>query len=402
MTTAATSGSHASPWLVRRFNAAGSAAGARAALVPDRLIGVACHREGVEPEAFTPRVREGLGHLCASLREEGVLHRYGALYARNLITTALVVRAQVDAWIARHPDLDDWPLVPPIIIVGLQRSGTTHLHRLLSTAEDARPLALWELMMPAPPARGPDLRRAQVRVAHAAFRKTTSPVLDAMHCMRADLPDECQFLLRLDSRSPVLWTALAALSYCDWLLDEDLTETYQLYRRILLLLQAETPGMRLTLKNPGHALHLRELLAAVPEAHVVQTHRDPRQTLASQCKLTLTAQAALTEGAELGRVIDRVVAMQHAMATRSVAIRQAPCSILDVDHRALVADPVGTAQGIRAHFGLPPIDGARIGSYATRNRQHGRGRYRYSLDEFGLDAAVLGDRFRPYLERFIA
>ena len=390
------------PWLVRRFNAGGSAASAREQLDADELIAVARRRLGTQSAPFGPRVHEGLSRLCRSVKDEAVLSRFGALYAKNMLVTSLVVRARVDAWIDAHPDLDDTPLVPPLIVVGLQRSGTTHLHRLLCAAEDARPVPLWELMMPAPPARGLDLRRLQVRLAFGAFRRTSSPVIDAMHYMRPDLPDECQFLLRLDFRAPVLWTALSALSYCDWLLEEDLNETYQLYRRVLLLLQRGSPGKRLTLKNPGHALHLRELLGAVPEALVVQTHRDPLHTLASQCKLTLTAQSGLTEGVDVARVIDRVVEMQRVMAERSVQARAGSCPILDVDYRSLVADPQATVRRIRAHFDLSPPDEARLGAYAGGNRQYSRGSYRYAPDQFGLDADRIAALFQPYVARFLS
>jgi hypothetical protein len=70
-----------------------------------------------------------------------------------------------------------------------------------------------------------------------------------------------------------------------------MTETYRMYRRLLVHLQGTTPGLRLTLKDPTHALHLQALLKAIPEALVVQTHRDPLECVPSAHKLTMTTQA---------------------------------------------------------------------------------------------------------------
>jgi len=354
---------------------------------------------------FDDRVKDGTRRLCASLRGAGTLHPFGQLYARTLISGALAVRARLDRYFTAHPELEEQPLHRPLVVYGLQRSGTTFLHRLLAEGDGARGLALWELMQPVPPERGPDLRRLATTAIMRGFRMTAPPTLDAMHFMRPGLADECQFILRLDLRSPVLWTALAALSYAEWLFDEDMEVSCRLYRRVLQLFQAQDPSRRLVLKNPGHTLYAEALLQALPEAAFVQTHRDPLATLPSQCKLTLTAQSAMTEGVDPAAVVDTVTHMQGRMAMRSVDLADTPAGdrVMHVRYPELVAEPMTTVRRIHERFDLPwgAAQAARMTAHLRRNTQHRRGKNPYSIEQFGLDRDQLGALFGDYRGRFL-
>ena len=396
------------PWILRRLNAraeqAAGPGGYRAALEPAEILRAVDERLGWSA-SMPARVHAALERMCASLREDSNLHHYGASYIRNLIVSSLVVRARLDRRFDEQPELERTELIPPLIIVGLQRSGTTLLHRMMAEAEDAREVPLWELLDPVPPVRGPDLRAVKMAATFYAFRFAAPAGIDAMHYMRPHLADECQFMLRLDLRAAVFWTAVASFGYADWLLAEDQVETYRLYRRLLQLLQHGSPGRRLTLKNPAHTLALGALLDAVPEALVVQTHRTPLETLPSQCLLTLIAQTAMTRGVDPARVVETVARMQLAMATRSVEARETEAgrAIVDVDYAALVRDPVATVVDVRARFGLDSSAGLRerLRAHLAANAQHGRGRYRYDLQQFGLDPAEVRDAFAAYVERFL-
>lgn len=389
------------PPVVRMFNKMAARRG-QPRLSPNQLL----TRAAGAGAGFDARVEEGVRALCTSLNAEAALHPFGQAYARALIGGALKVRAQVDRLFADRPELAHVPLRRPLVIFGFQRSGTTFLHRLLAEGDDTRSLALWELMSPVNPNRRLDTRRVSAWLTFYAFRHTAPLAMDAMHYMRPSLPDECQFLFRLDMRSPMLWTALAALSYAEWLFEQDMGPTCALYRRILQYFQAQHPNARLVLKNPGHTLYIDALMAALPEAQFVQTHRDPLATLPSQCKLTLTAQSAMTDGMDPARVVDTVVHMQWLMAQRSLAVRETAEGrrIFDVAYDDLVSDPVGVARHIHEHFDLPwsPAQKERIASHVRRNRQYRHGRYTYSLEQFGLHREQLAEAFAGYTQRFLA
>ena len=44
--------------------------------------------------------------------------------------------------LARHPEIHEIELVPPVVIAGLPRTGTTHLHNLLAADPDVPGAAL--------------------------------------------------------------------------------------------------------------------------------------------------------------------------------------------------------------------------------------------------------------------
>ncbi len=52
--------------------------------------------------------------------------------------------------LSRHPEIHDIELAPPVVIAGLPRTGTTHLHNLLAAAPTFRTLPYWESNEPFP------------------------------------------------------------------------------------------------------------------------------------------------------------------------------------------------------------------------------------------------------------
>jgi len=74
----------------------------------------------------------------------------------------------------------------------------------------------------------------------------------------------------------------------------------------------------------------------------------------------------------------------------------------DVDYRAFVADPVGTAEQLYNHFGFPLGDGIRAGlrAYAADHAQGKHGAHGYTLEEYGLSGDQVLERLAGYVERF--
>jgi len=234
--------------------------------------------------------------------------------------------------------------------------------------------------------------------------RTSPPDLDAMHYTRADLPEECVLGMRLDFRSLVFWRSAPLFGYHKWLLEQDLTGTYRVYRNLLQFFQQAAPGKRLTLKAPMHLLDPGSLLKVFPEALIVQTHREPNECVPSDQKLTFGFQAGVTEGVDPARVIDATTQGQLALANRSVAVRQQvpPSQIFDISYRQLVAEPTATVHAIYTHFGLP-MDAAveaSLAAYIEENRQYKHGRNRYTLAQYGLNAAELQEQFASYRAYF--
>jgi hypothetical protein len=388
------------PRLLRLLNRAG--AGLRG-MIPrigrldaEEMIAWAVRRAGHADFGEDTAWREALDVYVPSLERDAGLHLLGRIHLRDVVRRALLDRLHLQRL---RPGLR--PLArPPLVVCGLPRSGTTFLHRMLCEAEQTRALPLWELMEPIRPP-GPDRRLARANRRMSRLRALTPMDLDAIHLMRPELPDECSFLLKSALRSAMLWQA-PALGWLDWHLSTPATSAYRDWRDWLALLQV--PDRRFVLKDPFHVACLPELFAAVPDAMVVRTHRDPLETLPSYHKLTLNMHAVLCERLDVPAIVEANTRWQVALAEAAVRVEpNVPQSrVLDVDYRRLLADPVGVARDIHTHFGLGWDAGLedRLGAYVRQNAQRKYGENAYAIADFGQSDGELRRRFGAYRDAF--
>ncbi len=376
--------------------------GRRGDFDPDRLEERArrtCGLLDLGPDEY----REGLEVLCRSAEQDADLNAFGRVVMQIQIHNALVTRLLRIEARARTPEVFEAPLPPPLIIVGLPRSGTTFLHRMLSLAPDARALTTWEVRRPLPD-RGIDLRRAMAALQIGAF-KMAMPGVDAKHRIDLDEPEECMFLLDSSLCSAAFWIFGPIYGYVEWLLDQDLRPAYRVYREHLQMFAAGSPGRRLVLKAPFHTPYLEELIGAVPEAMVVQTHRDPVKITSSVNSLFASYHGAACRDLDVGRMARVNLDLLTRMARGSMEARAhiGEDRVLDVSHAALVEDPIGVVRRIHSHHGLP-FDGeyeATLEAYLERRPRRRFGKHEYSADEFGMTDAEIAAEFTAYVERFV-
>jgi len=118
-------------------------AGASMALDPDTLMAEAVAQTGLAGFG-APDFVGRLEILCAALRDEARLNDAGvmaqALFVGGLLRNRLLLEDLID----RHPEILQVEVARPIIICGLPRTGTTHLHNLLSCDPALRSLPYWE------------------------------------------------------------------------------------------------------------------------------------------------------------------------------------------------------------------------------------------------------------------
>src|SRR6516162_5423890 len=122
--------------------------------------------------------RERLDVYLAALREIVGLHAAGVVNFYGQLLQLLKNRLLFTDLLRRHPEIDDIQLRPPIVIAGLPRTGTTHLHNLLAAAPTFRTMPYWESVEPFPlPAEAgvePDPRRTRMDVASAGLHTVMS------------------------------------------------------------------------------------------------------------------------------------------------------------------------------------------------------------------------------------
>src|SRR5262249_50057183 len=87
--------------------------------------------------------------LLTALRDVGGLTAPGRLSFHSQVLQLLKNRLLLTDLVARHPEIPEIDLAPPVIIAGLPRTGTTHLHNLLAADPRFRPPPHWD--RPAPP-----------------------------------------------------------------------------------------------------------------------------------------------------------------------------------------------------------------------------------------------------------
>ena len=141
--------------------------------------------------------RERLDRYVAELREIE-MHGPGIVNFHAQLVQWLKNRLLLTDLLTRHPEIDDIELAPPVVIAGLPRSGTTHLHNMLAAAPTFRSLPYWESVEPFPlPAEigvEPDPRIGRMDVAVQTM-DLLMPYFPLMHEMTTDhVHEEIQLL----------------------------------------------------------------------------------------------------------------------------------------------------------------------------------------------------------------
>ena len=93
-------------------------------------------------------------------------------------------------------------------------------------------------------------------------------------------------------------------------------------------------------------------------------------------------------------------ACEHAIAARA---RLGEDRFLDVHHRDLIADPMGTMRRVYEFLDLELTPGSRARHRSTgkrRNRSGAHGTHRYTAEQFGLSTAQLRSDYDFYIRHF--
>jgi hypothetical protein len=345
---------------------------------------------------------EALGVLLDSYASDEDLTPFGSKISRVFLRGALVARLLSEAAWKQHPEHADVPIERPIFVTGLPRTGTTALHRLLTVDPAHQGLEMWLTEMPQPrPPRETWESNPVFQGIEAQFSKhhIEHPEFMGVHYMSAGEVEECWQLLRQTFKS-VSYECLANLpTYSKWLEGQDWTNAYARHKKNLQLIGLPDRDRRWVLKNPSHLFALDELLAVYPDALIVQTHRAPSTIIPSVCSLAEQATDGWSNKFK-GEVIGRSQLELWARGLEQFNAARAqhdPAQFIDVEYQDFVADPLGTVEGIYTRFDLPLTTQAQQAMEAMHEESRSGDRrpaHKYTLEEFGLTAAEVEERFR--------
>jgi hypothetical protein len=371
----------------------------------DSLVGAARRRSNLHDAdlSFVPGVnhQEALDCFLTSLENEAALTPTGRYFAREQVITSLSNRLALSHALAVDPSVADHDLSPAIVIVGLPRSGTTLLQHLLARDPAHRVLRQWEAPRPAAP-RGPDQDLAAQRATDRSLRLLDylAPDARALHPVDTVEPTECVTLFSNSFASLELATFNQVPSYLSWCLTSDLAGAYREYALQLGVLESYERRSRWLLKSPAHLFWLNQLLTVLPQARVIQIHRDPLSVLGSFCSLSAVLSGIGSDDVDLPALGARWAPAWAEGLDRAQKARELwpGDQFVDVEYTDLVRNPMGEVRRIYDRFDLELDDGtcSLMGDFLSSHGQHAQGVHRYSLAQFGLDPDREADRFARY------
>jgi hypothetical protein len=353
---------------------------------------------------------ERLGRLLGEVRADANVWRTAKAQFVGFCVKAAANRLKNRDFLKRNAQIEDVVIDRPIFIVGLPRSGTTHLENLIAADRRLRylPVYLGSEATPTPgekPGTGGKDPRWLRSSAHWE-RMRSNPIMEALH---EHSPDHAcgENELQMPDFSTYQWEWMGNVpGWRDYYLSHDQTPHYAYGRTILKAISFQFPNdRRWILKGNQHSEQLSALMSNYPDAFIVQTHRDPLAIL--QSVLTMRGLSVLANQkkpdieAHVAYWVDRIERMLRAYIRDYKKIPDN--RRVDLLFQDIVADDIGSAQRVLEGAGLPatPESAQDLQDYMTHHQRGRAGRVVYDLaGDFNLNLGELRERFRFYTDLF--
>jgi hypothetical protein len=354
-----------------------------------------------------------LEKLLWSLQNEARLNPVGRVLQRQRIVDVLVGRLRMQAFLQRYPEILDEQINDPLFIVGLPRTGTTMLHRTVAADPGVFAPLWYEVRYPVPPLEwdfvSPDPRIAQGR-AEMDGMLAASPDLASIHPMDPIGPDEEIMLLEQTFYSYMAESLVDIPQFGQWLEAQDHTHAYQYLKMMLQFLHLQKKklgqkGQRWVLKAPHH-LHFMDLVFKVfPDARVVQSHRDPLQTIPSLASMIYSLWVIYSDHADPVAAGERW-ARKFSNGTRhTMEVRKSlpDDRFLDLWFKDTVSQPLVEIQKIYDFIDQPLTEQAKqeMQFWQDFNQRELRPAHDYTLEQFGYTEESLAAMFSQYRQQYI-
>jgi hypothetical protein len=373
----------------------------------DRMLAEAVEQAGGaadldDTDGFGERLT---AHVAAIEADEGLTQLTRASL-RQRVVRLLRNRLSLTELVTRYPEIESIPIEKPFIVVGMPRSGTTHLVNLIAADPRRRALPYWESQEPIPArGQGPDIfgidpRYARAKSEHDALM-VSAPVVAAMH----EAIEEEVELLDLDLAGYVLEWHARVPDWRDYYLGLDQTRHYAYMKKVLQALTFLRGPRTWVLKSPQHCEQLGPLMATFPDATVAFTHRDPVAVVQSAITMMAYSDRLRRTSIDPGWLLDYWSDRVHRLLAACVRDRDrvsAECSI-DISFHHLNGNEMPLLEELYRRGGIEvtPKVRERFQHYLDGNPRGKRGRIRYDLQRhFGVSPDELRERFDFYFNRF--
>jgi hypothetical protein len=378
-------------------------------LTMEGVLGAAQTQTGLSdfgPDDF----RERLTVWLQSFEEDENLSAIGRVGAYRDCLRYAIARLRIEDFVKQHPGVHDVEIARPIVVVGLPRSGTTHLLNLIAADSRLRSMPYWESLEPVPTpgeepeADGIDPRLARCRKGHE-MQQQLMPLLKNMHDMSPEHVHEEIELMGPDFSAYMIEWVTYVPRWRDYYLAHDQRPHYAYMKRALQVLQYQRGPDRWILKSPQHLEQLGPLIETFPDATIAFTHRDPVSVLTSALTMLAYGERLRSQTPDLTRIaeywIDRIEHLLRCCIEDRPRIPQSQS--IDVLFHEFMQDDIAMVERIYDLAGLPLSTQARaqIEGYLHENPRGKHGRIVYDLEgDFGIEPEALRERFSFYYERF--
>jgi hypothetical protein len=352
--------------------------------------------------------RERMSVLLQAFDELPNFTAFGRTYAFSLMLTFLKGRLRVIDHLKNHPEIFDIEVTAPLVIAGLPRTGTTHLHSLLAADPALRSLPYWEAQepLPAPGEEGTIEPRRQRTGDALNISNTLMPYFTLMHEMTIDHIHEDIGLMVQDFASGFFTTLTHLPRWSDYLHDHDQTPDYQFLRMMLQVLQHQDGyDRRWVLKSPQHLEQFIPLMNVFPDATFIVTHRDPVDVSVSMATMMTYTMRMSVDKVDVPTVANYWITRIHEMLSACMRDhdRLPADRTIDVRFDEFMADDLAMAQRVWDTAGYEPSGESRnaVAGYMAGHTRGRLGKVEYHAEDLGLDKDELRRRFAPYVDRFV-
>ncbi|MBV8863492.1 MAG: sulfotransferase [Mycobacterium sp.] len=377
----------------------------------ERMLAEAINQAAVgddlnDTDGFSDRLT---AHVAAIEADQGLTQLTRATL-RQRVVRLLRNRLSLTDLLKRYPYIESIPIEGPFIVVGMPRSGTTHLVNLIAADPRRRALPYWESQDPIPAVgQGPNIdgidpRYARARSEHDALM-VSAPVVAAMHDRFPEAIEEEVELLDLDLAGYVLEWHARVPDWRDYYLGLDQYRHYGYMKKVLQALTFLRGPRTWVLKSPQHCEQLGPLMATFPDATVVFTHRDPVAVIQSAITMMAYSDRLRRTSIEPDWLLDYWSDRVHRLLSACVRdhdLVPADRSI-DISFHHLDGNEIPLLEELYQRGGaeLTPTVRALFQQYLDGNPRGRHGRIRYDLQRhFGIPANELRRRFDFYFDRF--
>lgn len=348
---------------------------------------------------------EPLDRMLKSLNEEARLSPIGRFITKQRLVNVLAVRLRAEDLFKKHPEILEQELYPVMLVIGLQRTGTTKLQRLLASDPDNRALLSWEALNPAPI--NGDMKDGKERIKFAKMSenalKIMSPGFFAIHPVEHLAPEEDVLLLDVSFMSQTAEAITHVPSYAAWLEETDQSLAYEYMVKLLKLLQWQRPAKRWVLKTPHHLEFLDLVDKYFGNVQYIWTHRSVYECIPSFLSMVSYSRAMFSNEVNQNEVAHHWVKKNGYMLKRALEFHEKNSHrthFTDVPYQELVQDSMEVVHRIysdRKEMISPELE--KIFHAANHKNPKGKyGQHVYSLEDFGIDEKFIDSYTKDYQE----